>query len=57
MVAMLKNDEHKETDFSDKTGTNKQNTFALRNLAAAAAMFALVIVGILAMRADGIKVI
>ena len=57
MVAMLRNEEHKETDFSDKTGTNKSNTFTLRNLAAAAAMFALVIVGILAMRADGIKVI
>lgn len=57
MVAMLRNEEHKETDFSVKTGTNRSNTFALRNLAAAAAMFALVIVGILAMRADGVKVI
>ncbi|MBR3781713.1 MAG: beta-propeller domain-containing protein [Clostridia bacterium] len=57
MVAMLKNDKHNETDFSVKTGTNKPNTFALRNLAAVAAMLALVIVGILAMRADGIKVI
>lgn len=57
MIAMLRNEEHKETDFSVKTGTNRSNTSALRNLAAAAAMFALVIVGILAMRADGVKVI
>lgn len=57
VVAMLNNDEHKETDFSVKTGTNKSKIVAIRRLAAAAAMLAVVIVGVLAMKADGVKVI
>ncbi len=57
VVAMLKNDEHKETDFSVKTGTNKSKIIAIRRLAAAAAMLAVVIAGVLAMRADGVKII
>lgn len=54
MVAMLKNEETKETDFSVKTGTK---IVTIRKLATVAAMFAVVIIGILAMRADGVKVI
>ncbi len=54
MVAMLKNEENKETDFSVKTGTK---LVVIRRMAAAAAMLAVVIVGVLAMRADGVKVI
>lgn len=54
MVAMLKNEENKETDFSVKTGTR---LVVIRRLAAAAAMLAVVVVGILAMRADGVRVI
>ena len=57
VVAMLRNDEHKETDFSVKTGTNKSKIIAIRRLAAAAAMLAVVVAGVLAMRADGVKVI
>ena len=57
MVAMLKNEEIKETDFSVKTGTNKSKVIPIRRMAAAAAMLAVVIVGVLAMRADGVKVI
>lgn len=57
VVAMLKNDEDKETDFSVKTGTNKSKIIAIRRLAAAAAMLAVVVAGALAMRADGVKVI
>lgn len=57
VVNMLKNEEYKETDFSVKTGTNKSKLVAIRRLAAAAAMLAVVIVGVLAMRADGVKVI
>ncbi len=57
MVAMLKNEENKETDFSVKTGTNKTKIISIRRMAAAAAMLAVVIVGVLAMRADGVKVI
>ncbi len=57
IVNMLKNDEHKETDFSVKTGTNKSKIISIRRLAAAAAMLAVVVAGVLAMRADGVKVI
>ncbi len=57
IVTMLKNDEQKETDFSFKTGTNKSKLVAIRRLAAAAAMLAIVVVGVLATRADGVKVI
>lgn len=57
IVNMLKNEEHKETDFSVKTGTNKSKIIAIRRMAAAAAMLAVVIVGVLAMRADGVKVV
>ncbi len=57
IVTMLKNEEYKETDFSVKTGTNKSKIIVIRRLAAAAAMLAIVIVGVLAMRADGVKVI
>ncbi len=54
MVAMLKSETNKETDFSVKTGTK---LVVIRRMAAAAAMLAVVIVGILAMRADGVRVI
>lgn len=57
IVSMLKNEEHNETDFSVKTGTNKSKNTVIRNLTAVAAMLAVVIVGVLAMRADGVKVI
>lgn len=57
IVNMIKNEEYKETDFSVKTGTNKSRNIAIRRMAAAAAMLAVVIVGVLAMRADGVKVI
>ncbi|MBQ8764265.1 MAG: beta-propeller domain-containing protein [Clostridia bacterium] len=57
IVNMLKNEEHKETDFSVKTGTHKSKIIVIRRMAAAAAMLAVVIVGVLAMRADGVKVV
>ena len=57
MVAMLKNEEVNSTDFSVKTGADKSKIVPLRRMAVAAAMFAIVIVGVLAMRADGVKVI
>lgn len=49
MVAMLKNDENKETDFSDKTGTKKSKTADFRKYAAAAAMFIMVLAGAISM--------
>lgn len=57
MVAMLKNEERKEKDFSDKTGTKSKNIIILRRLTAAAAMLAIAVIGILAMRMEGIRVI
>ncbi len=57
MVAMIKSNEGKGTDFSDKTGTKKNNIVVLRRLTAAAAMLAIVIVGVLLMRTGGVKVI
>ncbi len=57
MVAMLKNEEQNTSDFSVKTGMNKSNIIAIRRFAAAAAMFAVVIAAVLAMRADGVKIV
>lgn len=62
VVAMLRNAEIKETDFSDKTGTvskaGKGNIAVIRRLAVTAAMLAVVVVGVLAMRTgDGVKVV
>ncbi len=49
MVAMLKNEGNKETDFSDKTGTKKSKTADFRKYAAAAAMFIMVLAGAFSM--------
>ncbi len=57
MVAMLKNEGQNATDFSVKTGTNKSKIITIRRFAAAAAMFAVVIAAVLAMRADGVKIV
>lgn len=62
MVAMLKNAENEQTDFSDKTGTDSRasgsNIVMLRKLLATAAMLAIVVTGALVMRTgEGVKVI
>ncbi len=58
IVNMLQNEERKETDFSDKTGTkHNKNIIILRRLTAAAAMLSIVVIGTLAMRMQGVKVI
>lgn len=62
IVAMLKNAEKTETDFSDKTGTEAKpkggNVIMLRRLLTTAAMLVLVVAGTLLMRTgDGVKVI
>ncbi|MBQ2903097.1 MAG: beta-propeller domain-containing protein [Clostridia bacterium] len=62
MVAMLRDAEKTETDFSDKTGTATKsksgNVIILRRLMATAAMLALVVTGTLLMRTgDGVKVV
>ncbi len=58
IVNMLKNEERKEQDFSDKTGTkNNKNIVILRRLTAAAAMLSIVVLGTLAMRMQGVKVV
>lgn len=58
IVNMLQNEERKEKDFSDKTGTkNNKSIIVLRRLTAAAAMLAIVVIGALAMRMEGVRVI
>lgn len=58
IVNMLKNEERKEKDFSDKTGTkHNKNIIILRRLTAAAAMLSIVVIGTLAMRMQGVKVV
>lgn len=62
MVAMLKNAENEQTDFSDKTGNSSKksngNITVLRKLMVTAAMLAVVVTGALVMRAgDGVKVV
>lgn len=58
IINMLKNEERKEKDFSDKTGTkNNKNIIILRRLTAVAAMLSIVVIGTLAMRMQGVKVV
>ena len=58
IVNMLKNERRKEMDFSDKTGTKQnKNIIVLRRLTATAAMLSIVIIGALAMRMQGVKVV
>lgn len=62
MVAMLRNAEKTETDFSDKTGTSAKksngNIVMLRKLMATAAMLALVVGVTLVLKSgDGVKVV
>lgn len=53
IVFMLEKDKRQQRDFSDKTGTKKQNISLLRKTAAIAAMLSIVVIGALAMRAGG----
>ncbi len=58
VVTALKTYDQKQTDFSDKTGTKHSNIVMLRKLTAIAAMLAIVIAGVLVMRAEtGVQVI
>lgn len=62
MVAMLRNAENTETDFSDKTGTSAKkssgNIVMLRKLMVTAAMLALVVGATLVLKTgDGVKVV
>lgn len=58
IVNMLQSEERKEKDFSDKTGTkNNKSIIALRRITAAAAMLTIVVIGVLAMKMQGVKVI
>ncbi len=58
IVNMLQNEERKEKDFSDKTGTkHNKNIIILRRLTAAAAMLSIIVIGTLAMRMQGVKVV
>ncbi len=58
IVSMLQNEERKEKDFSDKTGTkHNKNIIILRRLTAAAAMLSIIVIGTLAMRMQGVKVV
>lgn len=56
VVAMLKNSDSKEKDFSSKTG-NKGNIVVLRRITAAAAVIAVVIIAALYVNSGGVKVI
>lgn len=58
IVSMLQNEERKEKDFSDKTGTgHNKNIIILRRLTAVAAMLSIIVIGTLAMRMQGVKVV
>ncbi len=58
VVTALKTYNQIQTDFSDKTGTKHSNIVMLRKLTAIAAMLAIVIAGVLVMRAEtGVQVI
>ncbi len=57
IVNMLKNEKRKEKDFSDKTGTKNNSIVILRRLTAVAAMLTIVVIGALAMRMNGVRVI
>lgn len=56
MVAMLKNSDGNEKDFSDKTGT-KNNIIVLRRMIAAAAVLVVVVIAALVSQTGGVKVI
>ncbi len=56
VVAMLKNSDKNEKDFSSKTG-NKRNIVVLRRITAAAAVIAVVIIAAFYVNSGGVKVI